>query len=57
VGFDLSAVLGHRLDGNSYDKVMSRNTSQSEYLLLFRGTSWHEGLSFRNGANCDEPMV
>jgi hypothetical protein len=45
VGFDLSAVLGHRLDGNSYDKVMSRNTSQSEYMLLFRGTSWHEGLS------------
>ena len=24
---------------------MSRNTSQSEYMLLFRGTSWHEGLS------------
>jgi hypothetical protein len=45
VGFDLSAVLGHRLDGNSYDKVMRRNTSQSEYMLLFRGTSWHEGLS------------
>ena len=45
MGFDLSAVLGHRLDGNSYDKVMSRNTSQSEYMLLFRGTSWHEGLS------------
>jgi hypothetical protein len=40
-------VLGHRLDDNSHDKVISKNISrsESEYMLLFRGTSWHQGLS------------
>jgi len=40
-------VLGHRLDDNSRDKVMSKNIrrSESESMLLFRGTSWHQGLS------------
>ena len=32
---------------NSHDNIMSRNISQSEpkYMLLFRGTGWHNGLS------------
>ena len=32
---------------NSHDNVMSRNIpqSESEYMLLFRGTDWHKGLS------------
>ena len=59
LGFDLSAVLGHRLDGSSYDQGHEQKylQSESEYMLLFRGTSWHEGLSSEIGANCDEPVV
>ena len=44
--FDLFGVVGHHLDGNSHDNAMSRDISQSEseYMLLFRGTDWHKGL-------------